>query len=137
MKPIPVACLVLIDHLGHLLATQRPNGKTLANLWEFPGGKVEANESPETALRRELIEELNLEVQSLTPLEPVTHPYDFATIQLLPFLARCNTRPTFHLKEHIDSRWIHLNHAHSLNWAPADLPVLHAIQSSLPTPCHG
>jgi 8-oxo-dGTP diphosphatase len=62
---LTVSCLILLDSQNKFLATQRPPGKSLDGLWEFPGGKVEEGESPEAALRRELWEELHLGVESL------------------------------------------------------------------------
>jgi len=88
---ITVSCLVLIDSAARLLATQRPADKPLGGLWEFPGGKVEPQESDETDLRREIREELQFEIGALSPLTPVTHAYDFALVTLIPFLSRCES----------------------------------------------
>ena len=72
-----VAACVLVDEAGLVLITKRPEGKPLAGLWEFPGGKVEAGETPEHALIRELKEELGVDVaaHSLSPLTFVSHAY--------------------------------------------------------------
>lgn len=119
-----VTCLILSDPDGCVLATQRPNHKSLGGFWEFPGGKVEAGETPEDALRREIREELLLDLGPLEALTPVTHAYDFGAIRLLPFLARCAGRPSVHLVEHMDSRWIAPADFATIDWAPADLPIL-------------
>ena len=129
---IRVSCLVLVDSGGAFLAAQRPHEKTLGGLWEFPGGKIEHGESPETALRRELREELHLHVGPLVALSPVTHCYPFGTIRLLPFLARCRTRPQLVLKEHTRARWLDADAAQTLPWAPADLPVLAEFTARFP-----
>ncbi|MCC5789490.1 MAG: (deoxy)nucleoside triphosphate pyrophosphohydrolase [Opitutales bacterium] len=121
---IPVACLVLIDSEGNLLATQRGEGKALPGLWEFPGGKIEKGETPETALRRECLEELHLPLGELQPLPKASHPYPFGTVILHPFLAKCQTRPALTLTEHLASCWIPLHEWPNLGWAPADIPVL-------------
>ncbi len=84
---ILVACLVLVDAENRYLATQRPTHKSLGGYWEFPGGKLEAGEGPEEALRRELLEELHLEVGPLDPLTPVDYAYEFGQIRLVPLLA--------------------------------------------------
>ncbi|MCC5807219.1 MAG: (deoxy)nucleoside triphosphate pyrophosphohydrolase [Opitutales bacterium] len=129
-----VSCLVLVDARGTWLATQRPHGKALGGLWEFPGGKVEQGESPEDALRRELREELHVHVGPLEPLTPVTYDYAFGAIELLPFLARCGERPALVLNEHIRARWLDSAAAQALPWAPADLPVLPEVAARLPAP---
>ena len=73
-----VVCVALIDEDGRVLIAQRPEGKSLAGFWEFPGGKVEMNESPETALIRELHEELVINTwgSCLAPLTFASHKYD-------------------------------------------------------------
>jgi 8-oxo-dGTP diphosphatase len=125
-EPIDVACLVLIDSRGRVFAARRPPCKSLAGLWELPGGKIDPGESPEHALRRELREELAMEVGPLTALPCHEHPYEFATIRLWPMLARCHSQshPPFHLHEHTAAQWIAPEHAGQLDWAPADIPVL-------------
>jgi len=130
-RVLPVACAVLSDPQGRFLAVQRAEGRSLASLWEFPGGKIEADESPESALRRELKEELDLGPSGLgefVPLTPVVHAYDFATIRLVPFLVPCPGRPALTLLEHADHRWIALGESATLAWAPADLPILEELE---------
>ncbi len=123
--PVDVACLVLTDDAGRVFAARRPPDKRLGGLWEFPGGKIEPDENPEVALRRELLEELNLEVGPLVPMRATSHTYDFATIRLWPLLARCRSRPlSYILREHTEARWVHTSEAAQLAWAPADIPVL-------------
>ena len=86
-KPIEVAAgLVFRD--GKLLITKRPEGSHFAGLWEFPGGKREANETIERCLHRELKEELGIEVALGQALESVTHKYSVMTVQITFFLAR-------------------------------------------------
>lgn len=120
---IDVACLVLISAQSRFLTTLRPPHKSLGNHWEFLGGKVEGGERPELALRRELREELHLEVDALQPLPPSTHTYEFAIVRLLPFLSYCEDSPQIYLTEHSASRWVTLDEARELIWAPADLPI--------------
>lgn len=121
---IEVVCLVLQDGAGKVLTTQRPADKRLALLWEFPGGKVENGESPEQALRREIQEELGIELGELEGLSAVDHHYEFGSIRLLPFSSRCLARPVLKLSEHEDARWINLDEWNVLDWAPADVPVI-------------
>ena len=86
-----VAC-ALVDADGRVLVAQRPEGKTMAGLWEFPGGKREANETIERCLHRELKEELGIEVALGQALESVTHKYSVMTVQITFFLARLAKR---------------------------------------------
>ena len=89
MTLMPVVAVALTDRTGHILVAQRPVGKDHAGLWEFPGGKVEAGESPEAALVRELREELGVTVDpsALEPLAFTSAPR--ATRHLLLLLYRC------------------------------------------------
>jgi 8-oxo-dGTP diphosphatase len=86
---VPIVCAALVDGDGKVLLQQRPAGKAMAGLWEFPGGKIAEGESPETALCRELREELGLDVapSSLEPYGFASHRYDSFHILLL--LYRC------------------------------------------------
>lgn len=89
MKIVLVAAVALIDADGRVLLAQRPEGKSLAGLWEFPGGKVEQNETPEAALIRELREELGIDTwkSCLAPLTFASHSYE--TFHLLMPLFAC------------------------------------------------
>ena len=86
---VPIVCAALIDGDGKVLLQQRPPGKAMAGLWEFPGGKIAASESPEAALCRELKEELGLDIAeaNLAPFGFASHRYDSFHILLL--LYRC------------------------------------------------
>ncbi len=119
-----VVCLVLMDDSGAVLATQRPPGKRLAEHWEFPGGKIESGETDEEAIRREIREELAIELGDLQQLPSETHTYEFGSIELIPFLSQCSTRPELMLSEHIAQKWLHADEYSSLLWAPADIPIL-------------
>ena len=85
-----MAAGVLVDDQGQVLITQRPEGKSLAGLWEFPGGKVEAGQTPEAALVRELKEELGIEVviSRLTPLTFASHAYPEFHLLMPVYLCR-------------------------------------------------
>lgn len=121
---IDVVCLVLQDTTGAVLATQRPRNKRLGLAWEFPGGKVEAGEEAESALRREIYEELTLSIGQVHRLTDVIHEYDFGTVRLIPYLSHCVERPGIQLTEHVASTWVGREDWETLKWAPADVPVL-------------
>lgn len=120
---IDVVCAVIEDAEGRVLACLRPAGKHLGGLWEFPGGKVEHGEAPQTALSRELREELGIEVEVLGALDPVPWQYERGAIRLLPFHCRI-TRGVPVPHEHERLLWCACRGLEELTWAPADLPVL-------------
>lgn len=125
---IEVVCGVILDRRGGFLACQRPPAASLGGLWEFPGGKIDAGESPQAALQRELREELALETTIGAALSPVEWHYEHASILLRPYLctiARGEPRPL----EHTAIRWCGHAEAAALDWAPADLPVLEELRS--------
>ncbi len=125
---IEVVCGVIGDGAGRFLACLRPEGKHLAGLWEFPGGKVDGGESPEAALLRELREELGIEVAVGDALEPVVWSDDRVTIRLRPFhcvIAGGRLRAL----EHEELRWCAPEEFDLLEWAAADRPILAEIRN--------
>ena len=90
MKTLLVSAVALIDTDGRVLLAQRPEGKSMAGLWEFPGGKVEAMETPEVALVRELKEELGINTwkSCLAPLTFASHTYDNFHLLMPVFVCR-------------------------------------------------
>lgn len=122
-----VVCGVIGDDAGRFLACLRPAGKHLGGLWEFPGGKVEAGESSEAALVRELNEELGIEVAVEAALDPVAWTYDRGRIRLSPFLCHI-IRGVPSTLEHEALRWCAPCEFESLEWAPADLPILEQLR---------
>lgn len=127
MSAVPhlqVACAV-IERDGRYLATQRGPGMTLPLKWEFPGGKIRDGESPEQCLRRELAEELGIEVLVVEALAPTTHRYPGLTVTLHPLRCRpAAGEPTLH--EHAAARWLTPAELPALDWAEADLPIVAA-----------
>jgi 8-oxo-dGTP diphosphatase len=124
---IDVVCGVIENGQGKVLACLRPQGKHLGGLWEFPGGKVDAGESPEAALVRELSEELGIDVAVGKALAPVEWTYDRGSIRLLPFICHILAGHPQAL-EHAELLWCAPEEFDSLTWADADLPILEQIR---------
>jgi 8-oxo-dGTP diphosphatase len=121
-RHLHVACAI-IEQEGTVLAAQRSAAMTLPLKWEFPGGKIEAGESPEECLSRELKEELGISVFIGTALSPATHSYPDFTVTLYPFTCRlAGGIITAH--EHHALQWIEPHRMPELDWAAADLPVI-------------
>ena len=125
VKLVLVAACALIDADGRVLLAERPTGKTMAGLWEFPGGKVEASERPEDALIRELKEELDIVVREacLAPLTFVSHAYeDFHLLMPLYVCRRWEgqARPT----EGQELAWVRPNRLRDYPMPPADEPLV-------------
>ncbi len=125
MKTILVSAVALIDPDGRVLLTQRPEGKSLAGLWEFPGGKVEPNETPEVALIRELQEELGIDTWAscLAPLTFASHSYpDFHL--LMPLFACRKWQGIAHGREEQKLAWVRPESLRDYPMPPADLPLI-------------
>jgi len=91
--------------------------------WEFPGGKIDQGESREECLRRELVEELGINVSVGKSLPPATHDYAAFTVTLYPFICSIVSGEIV-LHEHAEISWLHPEELHILDWAEADLPVI-------------
>jgi mutator protein MutT len=125
-KHVHVAC-ALIERDGLVLAAQRSATMNLPLKWEFPGGKLEAGESAEECLQRELMEEMGVIISVGRPLPLHTHSYDTFTVTLYPFVCSM-TSEHITLHEHAAMVWLPPEELHSLDWAEADWPVLAAYQ---------
>ena len=88
MPPLSVAIAIILSNDGNVLICQRGQGGSFAGLWEFPGGKFEPGETPADCLRRELREELDIEVEVMDELEVVEHDYAAVRVRLHPFVCR-------------------------------------------------
>ena len=124
-----VAACALLDREGAVLLAQRPPGRPLAGLWEFPGGKVEAGEQPEEALIRELREELGLEIakEDLTPLTFASYAYpDFHLLMPVYLCRRWQGRLTAH--EGQELLWVRPDTLHLYDMPPADAPLKIALR---------
>jgi 8-oxo-dGTP diphosphatase len=127
---ILVAAVCLVDQGGRILLASRPAGKSMAGLWEFPGGKVEAGESPEFALCRELEEELGIQVREccLSPLGFASHAYTERNMHLLMPLYVCRMwKGTPQPKEGQELAWVKPDALASYEMPPADIPLIYQI----------
>ena len=124
-KVVLVSAVALIDVDGRVLLAQRPEGKSLAGLWEFPGGKVEPGESPEAALIRELHEELGIDTwkSCLAPLTFASHAYEDFHL-LMPVFACRKWQGVPHAKEGQRLAWVRARDLRDYPMPPADLPLI-------------
>lgn len=128
MKLMLVAAVALVDSDRRVLIAQRPEGKSLAGLWEFPGGKIEEGETPEVALIRELEEELGISTKSacLAPVSFASHSYE--TFHLLMPLYVCRKwQGTPVAREHAALKWVRPQALRDYPMPPADEPLIAAL----------
>lgn len=138
MKIVLVAACALVDMDGRVLIAQRPEGKNLAGLWEFPGGKVEPGETPEVSLIRELKEELGIDVTAacLAPFTFASHTYggegDSDPWHLFMPLYICRRwSGTVEAREHADLAWVRPNRMRDYEMPPADVPLVAMLRDFL------
>ena len=120
-----VAALIVRD--GKLMIAQRPAGKHMAGKWEFPGGKIEKDETPERALERELCEELGVKTETGRIYYAIHHSYPEKDVLLLFYRSRLiegEPRPI----EEADIRWIEEAQIRDFDWAEADAPLIDLIE---------
>ncbi|HUO89620.1 MAG TPA: (deoxy)nucleoside triphosphate pyrophosphohydrolase [Rhizomicrobium sp.] len=127
-----VAACALIDPDGRVLIAQRPPGKAMAGLWEFPGGKVEPGERPEQTVIRELREELGIAVEEpcLAPFTFASHAYpDFQLLMPLYVCRRWDGAPA--PREHAALKWVRPRELSQYPMPPADLPLIPMLRDLL------
>ena len=129
MKTIHVVAAIIADN-GRILATQRGHGDW-KGYWEFPGGKIESGEAPEDALLREIKEELDVVIVVGEYFVTVDYDYPAFHLHMDCFMAKiAEGRPV--LNEHADARWIMPGEWDQMQWLPADLKVLEALNERIP-----
>lgn len=127
-----VVAAALTNQVGEILLQRRPDGKQMAGLWEFPGGKIDAGESPESALIRELEEELGIitEARDLVPMTFASEPLEHRNLLLL--LYRCRQwRGEPAPLESPELRWLLPTDMHNLPMPPADRPLVRALEKAV------
>ena len=132
MKTVLVSAVALIDLDGRVLLGQRPEGKSMAGLWEFPGGKVEPGETPEVALIRELQEELGIDTWAscLAPLTFASHSYDDFHL-LMPLFACRKWKGTPQSREGQALQWVRPNQLNDYPMPAADKPLIPVLRDWL------
>lgn len=123
-KHYTVSAAIIVEN-KKILCVQRNKGKYdyISYKYEFPGGKLEEAENEEDALKREILEELNLKIDVKEKFLVVTHEYLDFNLTMHSYLCKANTEQLV-LKEHIDAKWLHKNELIELDWAAADLPIV-------------
>lgn len=132
MNTILVVAVALIDKDGRVLLAQRPPNKSMAGLWEFPGGKVEDGENPEDALIRELNEELGIDTwgSCLAPLSFASHSYEEFHLLMPLFACRKWTGTPMAIEGQV-LKWVSKNDLKNYAMPPADIPLIAAIRDWL------
>lgn len=132
MKTVLVSAIALVDPEGRVLLAQRPEGKSLAGMWEFPGGKVEPGETPEECIRREIREELGVELceNCFAPVTFVSHRYEDFHLLMLLYVAR----KWEGIPQSLESQalcWKRPGEMQQLPMPPADIPLVAALRDLL------
>jgi len=132
MKTLLVSAVALVDADGRVLLAQRPEGKSMAGLWEFPGGKVEAGETPEVALIRELQEELGVDTwqSCLAPLTFASHSYEGFHLLMPLFICR-KWQGIPQPREGQVLQWVRPMALRDYPMPPADVPLIPVLQDWL------
>ena len=129
MKQIEVVAAIIHDSEGRIFATQRGYGD-YKDWWEFPGGKIEAGEIPEEALRREIWEEL--ETRIVVEILVETVEWDYPQFHLSMHCYLCHVESGhLELKEHEAAKWLNKDELENVNWLPADLKVIEKVRCEI------
>ncbi len=115
---LKVTCAIIIQN-KKILITQRSINSDQPLQWEFPGGKIKCNEKEEDCIKREILEELDIEIEVQNKLNSIVYNYGFIKISLIPFLSTIKTG-TIKLNEHVDYYWASINDLEKFNLSEAD-----------------
>ncbi len=122
-KHIEVVAAIFINDQNYVFCTRRKNFGELALKWEFPGGKIDLEESPQEALKREIKEELEINIVDLEHYITTNHEYNSFTITLHAYICE-GILDNYVLNDHEESKWVHRNDLLILDWTEADLPIV-------------
>lgn len=128
MKTIEVVAAIIIND-NKIYCAKRANKGEVALKWEFPGGKIEKGENPKDALVREIQEELNATIKVNDYFMSVEHQYDSFFIKMHSYLCSIE-KGTLTLSEHVEDKWLHMDKLSTLDWAPADIPIVNKLINS-------
>lgn len=128
--PIEVTCAVIVNENQQILAVRRGPEMQMPFKWEFPGGKIEQDETEEDCIIREIIEELSIKISIIRRLEQNVHHYDSVSICLIPFLCTISEGEIV-LSEHDRLCWLPKEKLLTLDWAEADIPIVKEVQKLL------
>ena len=131
-KIVHVVGAIIKNENGEILCALRGPEMALPNYWEFPGGKIEAGETKEGALKREIQEELGCTIEVLEPVEDTTYEYDKFIVRLETFMAKVISGTPV-ISEHAEIKWVTRDELPSLNWAPADIPAIEKLTNIITT----
>ena len=125
MKKVLQVVGAIIVNDGRILAVKRGENKNkaVAFKYEFPGGKIEQGETPSQALKRELLEEMNYDIEVGEEFAQVTYEYDDVFVNLHTYLCK-PLSDTYTLNEHIDEKWLLPSELFDVEWAPADVSII-------------
>ncbi|GLO68052.1 (deoxy)nucleoside triphosphate pyrophosphohydrolase [Oceanobacillus kimchii] len=126
-KNIHVVGAVIVKD-DKILCAQRGESKNLSYKWEFPGGKIETNETPQEALEREIREELQCNIGVGEQIDHTVYEYDFGVVHLTTFYCTLQ-KGTPVLTEHENVKWLYKHEMSELDWAPADIPAVEKIKA--------
>lgn len=129
-KYIKVVGAVIVNKNDEILCAQRPPDKNLPLMWEFPGGKVEEDETKEVALIRELKEEMDCDIEIGEFITTTVYEYDFGIVELSTYYATVVSGEVKRL-EHHDMKWLKRDVLDTLDWAPADIPAISKIMGNV------
>lgn len=129
-KNLPLAvCAAVIEHRGKILLTERPADKQQGGFWEFPGGKIDPGESPHQALKRELREELAIDITVGPVLETIYHHYSWGSVLIIAYLCNWQAGKIEHL-EVANHAWVKPEQLSNYKILPADQPIIEKLQKN-------